>query len=348
MILSILVASLLAPPEAAPPPRPVVAAVVASTLRSATGGIRQFAFDGDPESAFASAANPTAGDSLTLTFDAAVRLDAASVSTGRPDGSDALASGELEVSYDGTQFERLATFRAGRAESGPAPRPVLALRVRPGARSRPLVVRDIVIRSTPQVERFRYPVEIALDVSDAPELRTWAEGVVRVCEREYPMICDELASPGYRPRTAISMSFKNDYDGVAYASGDRIVGAVRYFKSHPKDVGAMVHETAHCVQGYRARRLPGWLVEGVADYVRYRKFEPQNARTPRAGRARYDGSYGTTAAFLKSVSDRYDPFLVRKLNALMRDGKYDPAAWRKLTGKTVEGLGQEWKQSLAE
>ena len=32
-------------------------------------------------------------------------------------------------------------------------------------------------------------------------------------------------------------------DGVAYASGNRITGSVEYFKSHPDDFGAMVHET---------------------------------------------------------------------------------------------------------
>ena len=66
----------------------------------------------------------------------------------------------------------------------------------------------------------------------------------------------------------------------------------------PKDVGAMVHETVHCVQLYRGRGNPGWLVEGVADYVRFFKYEGGNIGiklTPE--RAKYDASYRVTAAF---------------------------------------------------
>ena len=49
---------------------------------------------------------------------------------------------------------------------------------------------------------------------------------------------------------------------------------MKYFKANPDDIGAMVHETVHCVQLYRGRGNPGWLVEGVADYVRFFKYEP--------------------------------------------------------------------------
>jgi len=38
---------------------------------------------------------------------------------------------------------------------------------------------------------------------------------------------------------------------------------------------------------------------------------------------------------------------VPKLNAICREGRYNPAAWRTLTGKDVEELNQEWRQSLA-
>jgi hypothetical protein len=144
------------------------------------------------------------------------------------------------------------------------------------------------------------------------------------------------------------MTLKKDYNGVAYASGGRIVGSVKYFKSRPDDVGAMVHETAHCVQLYRGRGNPGWLVEGVADYIRFFKYEGGRIGirlTPE--RARYDASYRMTAAFLAFVTEKHEPQLVRKLNAAMRAGKYSPELWKELTGKTVEELGREWQKSLA-
>lgn len=334
--------------ETAPPPRPAETAVVESSLPTAGGQIRQFAFDADPATYFASGRNPTAADHLTLTFDHPVALKSVAVATGRPDGSDALTAGALEVSADGTAFESAATFEKGKATAAGKGRAVKAVRVRPTAdQPHPLVVREVTIDSDPRVVTFRHPVEITLDVTDAPEVREWGERVVRVCERQYPMICDVLASDGFKPPTLIRMTMRKDYKGVAATSGSRIVGSVAFFKANPNDVGAMVHETVHCVQAYRARGLPGWLVEGVADYVRFWKYEPGKAGRLTPERARYDGSYRTTAAFLAFVSQKYDPWLVTTLNARLRAGKYDAGVWKTLTGKSVEELNQEWRQSLA-
>ena len=209
-----------------------------------------------------------------------------------------------------------------------------------------MVIREITIQSEPQVVPFRYPIEFILDVSDAPEMKAWGEKVVRVCEREYPDICTFLASDGYTPPTQLRMTLKNDYAGVAAAGGGRITGSVKYFKSRPDDIGAMVHETVHCVQQYKGRGNPGWLVEGIADYCRFWRYEPGKAGRLTPEKAQYNGSYRTTAAFLAYVTERYDRQAVPKLNAMCREGRYTPAAWCALTGKDVEELNQEWRQSL--
>src|SRR5690606_36027831 len=125
------------------------------------------------------------------------------------------------------------------------------------------VIRELVIRSQPAVVAFAYPVEFVVDVSDAPEMREWAERAARACERAYPMINEVLKEEGFRPPHHVTMSLKRDYDGVAAASGASIVGSVRFFKDHPDDVGAMIHETAHVVQQYGDGDQPGWLVEGI-------------------------------------------------------------------------------------
>jgi hypothetical protein len=108
----------------------------------------------------------------------------------------------------------------------------------------------------------------------------------------------------------------------------------------------MVHETVHCVQYYKARGLPGWLVEGIADYVRFWRYEPGKAGRLLPERANYDGSYRTTAAFLSFVTEKYDRQAVPKLNALLRENRYTLDAWRALTGKSVEELNEEWRRSL--
>jgi hypothetical protein len=133
---------------------------------------------------------------------------------------------------------------------------------------------------------------------------------------------------------------------VASTSGTKITGSVSYFRAHPDDIGAMVHETVHVVQNYRGRGNPGWLVEGIADYIRFFKYEPGKIGRIDPDRARYNGSYRQSAAFLAYLTDKYDKEIVRKINALLREGKYKEEVFKELTGKTVQVLGDEWKASL--
>jgi hypothetical protein len=336
--------------EPAPAPRPVArpaTAVVESSLATGNNQIRQFAFDGDPDTFFASEKDAAKGDHFTLTFDAPARVKSVRVLTGRPKGGDALGSGVVEVSADGKAFEELAAFADGTAAGAPKGA-VKAIRIRvTDDLKHPLVIREIAVDADPAVAVFLYPIEFVVDVSDAPDMKDWAARAARVCERQYPMICAELASDGFKPLTVIRLALKSDYTGVAAAGGGRITGSVKYFKANPNDVGAMVHETVHCVQLYRARNNPGWLVEGVADYIRFFKYEATKPRPLSPERAKYDGSYRVTAAFLAFVADRYDPQIVRKLNAIMREGKYKVDVWKELTGKSVEELAREWQNALA-
>lgn len=324
-----------------------VTAVVESSLPTAPEQIRQFAFDGDPDTFFASKKNPGKEDHFTLTFDKAVAVRSISVATGRPKGEDTLNAGALEMSTDGKDFKPLATFKDGTARGEPKGQMLKAVRVRiTEEMGHPLVIREITIASEPAVVVFKHPIEFQVDVSDAPDMKEWAEKVARVCERQFPLICEELKSPGYKPTYWVTMTLKNDYNGVAATGGGRITGSVKFFKAHPDDIGAMVHETVHVVQRYRGRGNPGWLVEGVADYYRFFKYEPGKIGRINPDRARYNGSYRTTAAFLAYVTDKYDKEIVRKLNQAMREGKYKEELFKEYTGKTVQELDTEWRATL--
>jgi hypothetical protein len=328
-------------------PAAPVAASVETTLRTASGQIRQFAFDGDPNSFFASAQNPEKTDHFTLVFDAPVAVKSIAVTTGRPGDHDRLDAGALEVSPDGKTFESLAKFQQGTVRAQCDGRQVRAVRIRPTADLKhPLAVREFTVLSDPPVAVFKYPVEFDVNVDDAPEMKEWAEKVARVCERAYPMINEELKSDGYRPPRRVLLTLKKSYRGVAATGGGRITGSVSYFKSHPDDVGAMVHETVHVVQNYRTRNNPSWLVEGVADYIRFFKYEPGKLGRIDPRRARYDGSYRVSAAFLAYLTEKYDKDIVRKLNRVMREGEYREEVFKQLTGKTVQDLGEEWRQTL--
>lgn len=334
--------------EVAPRPRGLELVAVESSLTTAGSSIRQFAFDENAATYFASEKKATKTDHFTFRIENPVTVKNLTVQTGRPTGEDKLATGVVELSTDGTKFEEAGKFVNGTATLAGNWKAVKAIRIRPTEDlTTPLVVREVTLDSDPKVTTFQFPIEFQLDVTDAPEMKDWAESVVRMCEREYPRICTILASEGFRPTTQIRMTLKADYTGVAYASGNRIVGSVKFFKANPKDIGAMFHETVHCVQLYRGRNNPGWLVEGVADYMRFWKYEPGKAGRVNPEKAQYNGSYRTTASFLAFVSDKYEGQLVPKLNAAMREGKYEEGLWRKLTGKTADELNQEWKKSLA-
>jgi hypothetical protein len=331
---------------AAEPAKPVVA-TIETTLATAQKQIRQFAFDGDSNTFFASENNPSSSDHFTLLFEQPVTVKSIAVVTGQPDGGDALEAGKLEFSADGKTFRELALFVDGKAQAEPRGQQVRAIRIQPTATSRhPLAIRELTIESEPPVAVFKYPVEVIVDATDEPKMKDWAENVAKVCTRAYPMINEELKSDGFKPPRVVTLTLKNDYRGVAETSDNEITGSVKYFQEHPGDAGAIVHETVHVVQHYRGGGNPGWLVEGVSDYIRFFKFEPGKIGRINANRARYNGGYRASAAFLAYLTDKYDKQLVLKLNKLMREGHYKKDIFQVLTGKSLEDLGKEWLATL--
>jgi hypothetical protein len=186
------------------------------------------------------------------------------------------------------------------------------------------------------------------------QLKPWIDGKLRpACEKWYPIIAEMLASDGYVPSRSLTVTFKKDMEGVAGTVGTRVDCAGPWFERNldGEATGAVIHELAHVVQRYRAVRgggpRPGWLVEGIADYVRWFRFEPASARPrPDPARARYTDGYRTAAALLNYATERYDPQLVKKLNAALREGRYRDSLWRELVGKDLDSLWQEYLDSL--
>jgi hypothetical protein len=329
--------------------RKLVAAIVESTLPTASDKFRQLAFDGDDATYYASANPPGAKDAFTLTFAAPVNVASVVVRTGTPDGSDALESGTVEGSKSGKAFETIAKFQRGEAKGEPnGLLKMIRIKPAPGTKH-PLVIREIAVDSEPPIDTFKYPVEFVVDSSDAREMTRWAEKAARLCERLYPQINEELKSDGFKPPKLVGLTMKRGIGPPAYARGDGITGKVEWFKKHPDDFGAMIHETTHIVQHYRGRKSnpnPGWLVEGVADYIRYIRFEPARLHPVKPERAHYNSSYGVTARFLDFVSRKYDKQLVLKLNKAMREGTYTDDLFKELTGKPVQKLDDEWRATL--
>jgi hypothetical protein len=201
--------------------------------------------------------------------------------------------------------------------------------------------------------------KISVDASLAPDLRDWVEKELLpvVCDW-YPKLVAMLPSEGYTAPANVVIEFRDDMGGTpAYAAGSKVSLNAPWFRTQLKGEakGCVIHELVHVVQNYgRARatnprpaQTPGWVTEGMADYIRWFLFEPQSkgAEITRGNfsRSNYDSSYRVSANFLNWVVATHDKDFIRKLNAAAREGNYSEKVWTDSTGKTAEQLGADWK-----
>ncbi len=191
-------------------------------------------------------------------------------------------------------------------------------------------------------------VTIELDVSDAPHVSDWAEKAVKLCETWYPKVAHYLASDNFTPPTTMKLVFKSEMEGIAFASGNTVTISAKWITDHPDDFGMVIHEMTHVIQQYR-RRQPSWMVEGVADYIRFYQFEP-NAPRPRIHpqRSSYRDSYRTTAAFFAWLVETQDSEFVRKLNARLRTQRCNEAVIEELLGQSVDDAWQAFIRAQRE
>ena len=192
----------------------------------------------------------------------------------------------------------------------------------------------------------RPTVDISTDTTAAPACADFAARSQAAGEAYYATIAALLPTDGFTPPDNVRVTFK-PMNGVAYTMNTDITCAAPYFTAHPNDVGAVIHELTHVVQHYTTGPRPTWLVEGIADWVRWFNWEPA-ARRPHANprTARFDASYRTSAEFINWVQTKYDPTLVVQLNNALRKGYYRDRLWQTCTGHTLQQLGAEWQQSL--
>lgn len=143
-----------------------------------------------------------------------------------------------------------------------------------------------------------------------------------------------------------------EYDGVAGTSNDKVVFSVKYMSSHPGDIDVVTHEVMHIVQAYGPHSgMPGWVTEGIADYVRY-AYGVDNAgagwRLPDLSeKHNYQNSYRITARFFAWLELKHKG-IIQKLDQAGRDKTYEKGAiWKKLTGKTIDELWSDYSKNPA-
>jgi predicted alpha-1,2-mannosidase len=198
--------------------------------------------------------------------------------------------------------------------------------------------------------------DITIDTSAAPELTDWSQHTLApVLAAWYPKIVARLPSEGYTAPAHFKLTIQ-PMDGVAYTTGTEIFASSAWCSSQIKGeaVGSIVHELVHVVQQYQGDHAPGWLVEGMADYIRWFCYEPQShgadlvwmQHHSKNLSLKYDAGYRVSANFLNWATETYDKNVVTEVSAALRGDKYNDDFWKQHTGKSLEDLAAEWKQAV--
>ena len=184
------------------------------------------------------------------------------------------------------------------------------------------------------------PPRIEVDYSKAPECEAFAKKAKTIAEEWYPRINEILNGKDKKlPYDKVVLSFE-PMDGVANTSGNHIRIAADWIKKEPNDYGMVIHEMTHVVQNYHGGVF--WATEGIADYVRYERYEPGKQKWKiDPDKSSYRQGYGIAGAFLAWLEKNKDREIIQKLNAALHDGSYKPQLFQKSCGA---GIGDLWTE----
>lgn len=131
---------------------------------------------------------------------------------------------------------------------------------------------------------------------------------------------------------------------IAYAEDDTFVFRRQWMLDHPEDTDIVVHEGMHIIQNYPPNSgTPGWLTEGIADYVRD-EYGLSNAGWTLQNYVygqHYTNGYGVVGSFLQWFNINHpggSSPRVDQLDQLLRSGQYTDNIWIDWTGYDIDHL----------
>jgi len=308
-------------------------------------------FDGDSSTMFVSKNPPRSDDDITIIFSRPVKLKRFDINFSN------LSTQDLEKIYfearstnDFKYLSKLVNVRSG--ESLQWPKGLTGLRVKFSSDlSSRVEISEIILELEERVSSKTLDNRVLLDYSEAQELKDWGFKAANVIAEWYPKICSLLSDETFKPPYIVVLKLSNKFEGVAGTAGTLIFVSGNYVKNNPQDIGMVIHELTHVVQAYPEPKpgyeKPGWLVEGIADYIRLFKFEPQAPRPViDPDKSNYRNGYKTAAEFLNWIETNY-PNTVRILNKALRAGEYEESIIKNICGKDFDALWKDFCSVLA-
>jgi hypothetical protein len=325
-----------------------VQALIYSTMPSTSQHRPEMAMDHDANTYFESTYGMDDGDDFIVILSRPIPMSGIRITSGDANGNDLLTHAIVETSFNTKTYTKVADFDSvGTANATFKRLNVMAIRIRMnhGAGAPRLALREISIESPVKIENVRIgPPRGFVDISQAPDLADWAARAEKDMESFWNDTAAILYTDGFITPNAVNVIYRTGprVTGVAATGGGVMEVNSAYCRRFPHDTALTVHETAHVVQA-SGGNAPGWLIEGVADYIRWVKFEPQSFHPKiNVEKATYHDAYRTSAAFLGWCSLHYDSELVTKLNQYCRFGGYSNALFEKFCGKSVDALWLEF------
>jgi hypothetical protein len=195
-----------------------------------------------------------------------------------------------------------------------------------------------------------------------------------LANKSYPQIYRALNDPSAQEIPPLDIIFRKDlakghklsvkhatknmpklvnYSASGIATGGNVYLDADTFTHSPELLDSvLIHEMAHVAQGYnwfRRITIPSYWHEGIAEAMVYKT---ENLSIPKnrackcsAVSPHYTSGYFCAAAFLLYLEKAYDPQLISRLNASLRNGSYSEKFFYQFTGHTLDRLWSEFLQT---
>ena len=186
-------------------------------------------------------------------------------------------------------------------------------------------------------------VSVHLKVSQVPQLENWGFHAKELIKLWSPRISRILDIEDY-PHN-IDLTIQKSDEGIAFADSNAITVSSHWIEKYPEDIGLIVHEAVHVVQLY-PKFEPGWITEGIADYIRWHLYEKKPLDWFPVGEDEkgYEAAYRITGGFFLWITLHKNADFMKILNTSMKNIEYEDTIFFLYTGNDLDGLWKEYIQ----